>query len=603
MHFTWADWAVVAAYFVLSSVVGLAFGRRAGKSAAEYFTAGRALPWWLAGTSMVATTFAADTPLAVTGLVAAHGLSGNWVWWNLVAGNMLTVFFFARLWRRAGVQTDAELAELRYSGRPAAALRVFRALYLAIPVNLIILGWVNLAMVKVLEATLGVRPVEAMLGLFVLTVAYSVVSGLWGVVTTDFFQFLLAMVGSIVLAVVAVDAVGGLDVLLARLPERWGSTDAALGLFPSDASWMPLTAFLTFLAVQWWATWYPGSEPGGGGYVAQRIFASKTERDGQLATLWFTIAHYAVRPWPWILTALAACLLYPGLADPGVGYAKAFTLLPSGLKGLMLAAFAAAYMSTISSQLNWGGSYLAGDLYVRFARTKRTDRQVVRASRLATVLLFVASAGSTWLLAKLGSVDRAWQLLLALGAGTGPVYLLRWYWWRINAWSELAAMAVSLGSFAVLTGAGVFDPADSLGSAYLMLANTAITTLGWVVVTLVTKPEPDATLQAFVRRVHPGGPGWRAVTRAAGLRERPIADGARSVVAWACGVVAVYAALFGVGKLLLGPRLLGAGLLALAGLAFGAVLVSLRQEARGEAPEGHAASPVPAVAPVEAPRD
>ncbi|MCC6335350.1 MAG: Na+:solute symporter [Myxococcales bacterium] len=512
MQFTWADWAVVAAYFIASAAVGLAFGRRAGKSSAEFFTAGRSLPWWLAGTSMVATTFAADTPLAVTGLVAAHGLSGNWVWRNLVAGNMLTVFFYARLWRRAGVQTDAELAELRYAGKPAAALRVFRALYLAIPVNLIILGWVNLVMVKVLEATLGVRPVEAMVLLLVVTVLYSAVSGLWGVVTTDLLQFVVARVGCIVLAVVAVDAVGGVDAMLARLPERWGSTDAALSLWPGDA-WMPATAFLTFLAVQWWATWYPGSEPGGGGYVAQRIFASKTERDGQLATLWFTLAHYAVRPWPWILTALAAGLLYPELSDPGVGYAKAFELLPSGLKGLMLAAFAAAYMSTISSQLNWGASYLAGDLYVRFARTPRTNHQVVRASRVTTVLLFVASAGSTWLLAKLGSVDRAWQLLLALGAGTGPVYLLRWYWWRINAWSELSAMAVSLLSFAALTGLGSFDPSDSLGSAYLMLANTAITTVAWVSVTLLTKPESQATLTAFVTRVQPGGPGWRSTRR------------------------------------------------------------------------------------------
>lgn len=582
MDFTWLDGAVVLGFFALSAAVGLAFGKRAGTGAAEYFTAGRQLPWWLAGTSMVATTFAADTPLAVTGLVAAHGLSGNWVWWNMVAGGMLTVFFYARLWRRAGVQTDAELAELRYAGKPAAALRVFRAVYLAVPVNLIILGWVNLAMVKVLQTTLGVRPVEAMAALLVLTVAYSAVSGLWGVVTTDFLQFTLAMVGSIALAVVAVDAVGGLDALVARLPERWGSAEAALSLWPADETWMPATAFLTFLAVQWWATWYPGGEPGGGGYVAQRIFASKTERDGQLATLWFTIAHYAVRPWPWILTALAAGLLYPGLEDPGVGYAKAFALLPSGLKGLMLAAFAAAYMSTISSQLNWGASYLAGDLYVRFAKTKPGDRQVVRASRVATVGLFLASAGSTWLLSKLGSVDRAWQLLLALGAGTGPVYLLRWYWWRINAWSELSAMAVSLGSFALFTGLGVFDPSDSLGSAYLMLANTAVTTVGWVAVTLLTKPEPEATLKAFVARVQPGGPGWRKVTEAAGLPQRPVADGARSVVAWGCGGVAVYAALFGVGKLLLGPRLVGAGLVGVAIAAFSVVLFTLRRAPAAE---------------------
>lgn len=541
MTLTALDWLVVVGFFAATTVVGLVFTRRAGKSMAEFFTAGRSLPWWLTGTSMVATTFAADTPLAVTALVAQHGIAGNWVWWNMVAGGMLTVFFYARLWQRAGVKTDAELTELRYTGRPAAILRAFRALYLALPINLIIIGWVNLAMVKVLETMLGVDPFVAMLGLFALTVVYSSLSGLWGVVVTDFFQFALAMGGCIVLAVYAVDAVGGLDALVAKTPAR------SLELFPTDNTWMPVTALLSYFAVQWWASWYPGSEPGGGGYVAQRIFASKSERDGMLATLWFTIAHYAVRPWPWILTALAAAILYPGLPDAGVGFVKAIELLPFGLRGLMLASFAAAYMSTLSTQLNWGASYLANDLVARF--TKWPDAQLVRFSRLTTAGLFLLSTGSTWALYKLGSVDAAWRLLIALGAGTGPVYLLRWYWWRLNAWSEISAMGFSLVSFIALTASGLFNPADSVDSAHLMVVNTVITTVGWVTVTFLTKPEPVEHLQAFHARTKPGGPGWQAIAPGA-----PLEGGTRNLVAWLSGIVGVYGALFGVGRLLLGPR-------------------------------------------------
>jgi Na+/proline symporter len=553
---TWLDWAVLLATFVAVATVGLAFAKRASHSTEEYFAAGRALPWWLSGTSMVATTFAADTPLAVTALVAQHGIAGNWVWWNMVAGGMLTVFFYARLWRRAGVTTDAELTELRYAGRPAAALRVFRALYLALPINLIIIGWVNLAMVKVLQFTLGLDPFVGMLGLAALTALYASASGLRGVVVTDFLQFGLAMFGCVVLAVYAVDAVGGLDALVSKVEP------SALEFFPVDRAWMPLTALLSYLAVQWWASWYPGSEPGGGGYVAQRILASKTERDGQLATLWFTIAHYAVRPWPWVLTALAASLLYPGLEDPGVGFVKAIGLLPAGLKGLLLAAFAAAYMSTVSTQLNWGASYLANDVLARL--TALDERRLVRASRALTGVLFLVSCGSTWLLWKLGSVDAAWRVLIALGAGTGPVYLLRWYWWRVNAWSELSAMGFSLVSFLALTGLGVFDVADPAGSAWLMLVNTGITTVGWVTVTLLTPPEPRAHLEVFYARTTPGGPGWRAIAADA----PPAGGGWPAWVGWLAGIVAVYAALFGVGWLLLGPRWLGGLLCAVAVVAF-----------------------------------
>ncbi len=560
MELTVLDGVVLVASFVASAAVGLFFARRASRSVAEYFTAGRSLPWWLSGTSMVATTFAADTPLAVTALVAEHGIAGNWVWWNMVAGGMFTVFFYARLWQRAGVKTDAELTELRYAGRSAAVLRGFRALYLALPINLIIIGWVNLAMVKVLEVTLGMDPFIAMLGLFAVTVLYASTSGLWGVVVTDFFQFILAMTGCIVLAVYAVDAVGGLDALVAKTPAH------ALEFFPTDTTWMPVTALLSYLAVQWWASWYPGSEPGGGGYVAQRIFASRTERDGQLATLWFTVAHYAVRPWPWILTALAAALLYPGLADPGVGFVKAIGLLPSGLKGLLLAAFAAAYMSTLSTQLNWGASYLVNDVAARFVAVR--EDKLVRLSRFVTVGLFVLSGASTYALYRVGSVDGAWRVLIALGAGTGPVYLLRWYWWRVNAWSEISAMGFSLVSFLVLTVLGVFDPSTSLGGAQLMLVNTGVTTVGWLAVTFLTKPEPDAHLRTFYERTRPGGIGWRAFAVRSGLPVEAAATGVSSWVGWLAGIVAVYAALFGMGQLLLGPRLQGLGLLALAAAAF-----------------------------------
>ncbi|HEU5090833.1 MAG TPA: sodium:solute symporter family protein, partial [Roseiflexaceae bacterium] len=385
------DWIIVGAYFALSAGIGLAYTKRAGKSVSEFFVSGRSLPWWLAGTSMVATTFAADTPLAVTGMVAQNGVAGNWLWWNMVMSGILTVFFYAHLWRRAHVLTDVEFAELRYSGKPAVALRVFRALYMALPINLIIMGWVNLAMIKILDVVLGVDPLQAFLLMFAVTMVYSVLSGLWGVVVTDFFQFIIAMGGSIVLAVYAVLEVGGIGQLKARLPEHFGNTEAALSILPAaGASWMPLTAFLAYLSVQWWATSYPGAEPGGGGYIAQRIFSARSERDGLLATLWFNIAHYAIRPWPWILTALCVVVLYPGLDDPATGYLRAVVdLLPTGLKGLLVAAFAAAYMSTISTQLNWGASYLINDLYLRFVNPNPKHRKVVLLSRVATVLVFV----------------------------------------------------------------------------------------------------------------------------------------------------------------------------------------------------------------------
>ena len=577
------DWLIVGAYFVLSAVVGLWYTKRAGKNVSEFFVSGRSLPWWLAGTSMVATTFAADTPLAVTGMVAANGVAGNWLWWNMVMSGILTVFFYAHLWRRAEVLTDVEFTELRYSGKPAAYLRIFRALYMALPINLIIMGWVNLAMLQILRVVLGIDPVTAFIAMFVVTMVYSVFSGLWGVVVTDFIQFIIAMGGSIVLAWYAVRKVCGIDALVARLPEHYGSAENALSILPAqDAAWMPVTAFLAYLAVQWWATSYPGAEPGGGGYIAQRIFSAKTERDGVLATLWFNIAHYAVRPWPWILTALAVVVLYPGLENPSDGYLRAVVdLLPTGMKGLLVASFAAAYMSTIATQLNWGASYLINDLYLRFVNPNAPDKKVVALSRVATALMFLLSSIATYILYKAGSIEGAWRIIIALGAGTGLVYILRWYWWRINAWSEISAMAAALLTFTALTVSGVFNPTDALEGAYLMLATTLVTTLVWVPVTLATSPTASTTLDTFYRRVRPGGPGWREVAIRLGFGPEPIAGGALSWVNWVAGVVSVYATLFGVGKLIFGPKEQALLFLAVAVLCFTWIGIALKREQLG----------------------
>ena len=574
------DWLIIAAYFVLSAGIGLAYTKRASSNVTEFFGAGRSLPWWLAGTSMVATTFAADTPLAVAGMVASNGVAGNWLWWSMVMSGVLTVFFYAHLWRRAHVLTDAEFAEIRYAGGPASVLRIFRALYSAFPINLIIMGWVNLAMLKILGVVLGINPVPAFIFMFLITMSYSVLSGLWGVVVTDFIQFGIAMGGSIVLAVYAVHAAGGIDGLMAQLPKHYGSTEAALAILPaSGAAWMPMTAFFAYLAVQWWATSYPGAEPGGGGYIAQRIFSAKTERDGVLATLWFNVAQYAIRSWLWILTALAVVVIYPGINDPATAYLTAIVrLLPTGLKGLLVAAFAAAYMSTIATQLNWGASYLINDVYLRYMRPDAPQRRVIWLSRGATALMFLLSSVVTWWLYLHGSIEGAWRIIIALGAGTGLVMILRWYWWRITAWTEISAMAAALVTFSVLTATGTFDATDPLQGAYLMLVTTAVTTVVWVIVTFLGPQTPQAKLEAFYERVRPGGPGWRPLQRSLGYGPEPIAGGALSWTNWVAGVVSVYASLFAVGKLIF--KAYGSALVfgVIAVLAFAWIAWSLRRE-------------------------
>ncbi|HJR60382.1 MAG TPA: sodium:solute symporter family protein, partial [Vicinamibacterales bacterium] len=530
MQLTTIDWTIIAVYFALSLAIGLYYYRRAGESTSEFFVAGRDLPWWLAGTSMVATTFAADTPLAVTEMVARNGVAGNWLWWSMLPSGMLTVFFFARLWRRAEVMTDVEFVELRYTGRPAAFLRGFRALYLGLAINLIIMGWVNLGMAKILSGTLGLEKWEALGFCLGITFVYSVLSGLWGVVVTDAVQFLIAMIGSLALAWFAVDAVGGLAALKAGLgavtpagaTEPFGA--AATSLWPDgSALWMlPMTTLVTYLGVNWWASWYPGAEPGGGGYVAQRIFSARNERHGMLATLWFNVAHYALRPWPWIVVALCSLVLYQngvvnpetGLPDPAFGYVQVMNdYLPVGFRGLLLASFAAAYMSTISTQMNWGSSYIVNDFYRRFVRTDATEHHYVFASRVATFITMCLSIIVTYFMNR---ITGGWELVLTLGAGTGLVYILRWYWWRINAWSEIAAMSAALIVSIGLQWSGTFDAGTPLGFAQTMLTTVGIATAVWVAVTFMTAPEPEAKLIDFYRRVRPAGPGWAAIAARAG---------------------------------------------------------------------------------------
>ena len=562
-----SDWLIVALYFVASAAIGLAYTRRAGQSLADYFVSGRSLPWWLAGTSMVATTFAADTPLAVAGLVAKYGVAGNWLWWNGALSGILTVFFFSRLWRRAGVLTDVEFAELRYGGRPAAVLRGFRALYLALPINLIIMGWVTRAMVTILGITLDINPWVAAIVLFAVTALYSVLAGLWGVIVTDAFQFLVAMGGSILLAVLAVEWVGGLDSLVEQSARHYGSVETAFGVIPpTGQAWLPLSTLVVFLAVQWWAAWYPGAEPGGGGYIVQRILSAKDERHGLLATLWFNIAHYALRPWPWILVGFVGALRYPDLANPEEGYVRVMVdVLPSPFKGLMLAAFAAAYMSTISTHLNWGASYLVNDIYLRFIRPDAGPRAQVLASRVATGLLMVLSLV---VMAFLSSVEQGWKILLGLGAGTGLVLILRWYWWRVNAWSEISAMAASFVTCILLQVVGL-DLGDTASGDYALTMGitVAVTTLVWLTVTFMTAPETDAVLERFYRQVRPGGAGWRRVSTRLGFGDDTVPGGALSWVNWVAGVVAVYASVFAVGAILTGWPLRG---VVYAGVALGA---------------------------------
>ena len=580
MQLTFVDWVIIAAYFAFNLAIGFYYRKKATGSVDDYFVSGRNVSWWLAGTSMVATTFAADTPLAVTGLVARNGIAGNWIWWSMVFSGMMTVFFYAKLWRRAGILTDVEFAEIRYSGKPAAFLRGFRALYLGLPINLIIMGWVNLAMIKILTLILDVDKIYAtliLIAIMVLTASISTLSGLWGVLVMDLFQFVLKMGMVIALAVFAVEAVGGMSALkdgLVLLDQArasgTGSGGSVMSFTPDlDSLWMPMITFFVYVAVNWWATWYPGAEPGGGGYVAQRIFSAKDEKHSILATFWFNIAHYAIRPWPWILVALVAMVQFqndPAFAqDPESGYIRIMMLhLPVSLRGLMIAAFAAAYMSTIGTQLNWGASYLVNDLYRRFLRKGEGERHYVQVSQLTTVFLMVCSAVVSLYMESIG---QAWKFLMALGAGTGMVYILRWFWWRINAWSEVSAMITAFVVSLTLEFGFNMSSDNANDFATIVLITTGITTAVWLAVTYITRPEPDEILIPFYRKVKPSAAFWKPI--AAKVPDVvPQRDGLFNLSNWLLGCVLIYMALFGFGKLIFGEIYLGFGFLFIAAVAF-----------------------------------
>jgi Na+/proline symporter len=559
MHLTRIDYVIVAAYFALVVTIGLFFARRAKRSILDYFAGHRAMPWWLAGTAMVATTFSADTPLAVTEMVTRNGVAGNWLWWSMLGSGMLTVFFFARLWRRAEVITDVELTEIRYSGRAAAFLRGFRAAYLGLVVNIIIMGWVNLGMAKVMAGTLGISKWAALIFCLLIAFTYTVISGYWGLAGTHGLQYIFEMGGAIILAIVSVRAVGGIEAMKSKLGAAHpagaaagvvvGNAHDVLSVIPSgSAAWaLPLITLAALLGLNWWASWYPGSEPGGGGYVVQNMVACRDERQSQFAALFFNIAHYALRSWPWVITALCSLAIYGGAAaDPGTNYVRMMVdFLPVGLRGLMLASFCAAYMSTQGTQMNWGSSYLVNDLYRRFIKRDASEQHYVFVARAATLLTLILSLIVTVFM---DQISHAWQFLMMLGAGTGLVYILRWYWWRVNAWSEVSAMAAAFTVSLVMRA--VVDASTAAGFAINLIVTTIATTIVWLIVTFATKPEPMATLTAFYARVRPAGRGWGPVAAATGI-EPPRGAIARNTAMWICGVILVYSIMFATGAVIL----------------------------------------------------
>ncbi|MDD2548504.1 MAG: Na+:solute symporter [Bacteroidales bacterium] len=585
------DWIIIALFFTISLGIGIYMSKRAGKSTSDFFLSGRNLPWYIAGTSMVATTFAADTPLAVTELVAESGIAGNWLWWNMLFGGMLTVFFFARLWRRADILTDCELVSIRYSGASARFLRGFRALYIGVVMNVVVLAWVNLAMVKILwvmfpditffgHSSISFLGIEfsahlLLVGMLLLFVSlYSSLSGLWGISLTDSFQFVIAMVGCIALAIFALrhPDVGGMAGLKAKLPE------SVFSFFPtvsskSDSSGtqmltLSLTAFITYLGVQWWASWYPGAEPGGGGYVAQRMMSAKNEKHSLLATLWFQVAHVALRPWPWIIVALVTLVLYPDAADKGATYIMVVKdIMPTGWLGLLLAAFLAAFMSTIASQIVWGTSYIVNDFVKPFIKPNATEKYYVKVSRITTFVLMLLSLVVTTQFSK---ISDAWRFVLACSGGIGLVLILRWFWWRINAWSEISAM---LAPFLVYPWLKLYT---DLEFEPMLLITVFVATAVWILVTYLTKPTDEQTLTSFYRRIHPGGIGWARIAK-----KNPdiVGDSGYKYLwySWFGGCITILSVLFATGKVLLGEYIYAIVLFAIALLGIRIIIVSLRK--------------------------
>ena len=545
------DWFIVGAYFIFSLIIGIWASKQAGKDTKSFFLAGQNMPWWLLGISMVATTFSTDTPNLVTDLVRQNGVSGNWSWWAFLLTGMLTVFIYAKLWRRSGVLTDIEFYELRYSGKAAAFLRGFRALYLGLVFNVLVMGTVSLAAVKFGEIVLGLPGWLTLSIACSITLIYSTMGGLKAVIITDFVQFTLAMIGSIwgMLYILGLPEIGGLSNLVSHV-----NVVEKISLFPdfSDPNtWVPV--LLVPLAVQWWASYYPGSEPGGGGYIAQRMFSAKDEKNAVGATFLFNVAHYALRPWPWILIALSSLIIFPELSDiqkafpnlpsdklgHDVAYPAMLTLLPSGLLGLVAASLIAAFMSTMSTQLNLGASYLVNDFYHRFIKPNASQSELVKAARIFTVISIILGSGLGLLLTSAG---QAFTLLLMIGAGTGLIYILRWFWWRINAYTEIVAMISSI------LIAGYFNFTDSgLEGWQKIVIGSILTNIVWVLATYFTPPEDEETLRNFVKKVNPGGPGWANYSDGRSAEPWPIPKGILSMI---LGSIAVYGILLGVGQLI-----------------------------------------------------
>jgi Na+/proline symporter len=592
------DWILIVAFFVIALVVGTWVTRRASQSSSEFFLSGRRMPWWLLGMSMVATTFSTDTPNLVTDIVRQNGVAGNWVWWAFLLTGMLTVFVYAKLWRRSGVMTDIEFYEIRYSGPPAAFLRAFRALYLGVFFNIMIMATVTLAAIKIGSVMLNLSPLETIAIAAIITTTFSLLGGLRGVLLTDFLLFIAAMVGSVAAAVVAVGHadVGGLGGLLSD--DRIAGSLNLLPDFSTPEQLVPL--LIIPLAVQWWSVWYPGAEPGGGGYIAQRMLSAKDERHATGATLFFNVAHYALRPWPWILVALASLVVFPtldslqlafphvaeGIIGHDLAYPAMLTFLPHGILGLVLGSLIAAYMSTISTHLNWGSSYIVNDFWKRFVEPQADERRLVLVGRISTVvMMIVAAVLALWL----ENALQAFQILLQIGAGTGLLFILRWFWWRINAFSELTAMVVSfvVAIYVELVHPALFPDAP-MAEWVRLLTGVCITSAAWITVTFLTRPTDQQRLREFYRLIRPGGPGWRVVVEhasAEGDRLEPEGQAWKvplSILCMVAGCFAVYSTLFSIGYFLYGNMMLG---LLLAAVATASAIFLFRMWDRVNAPE------------------
>ena len=558
MQLVTLDWVIVALSIVISFVPALLFYKRAGSSTEEFFTAGRAAPWWLVGISMVATTFSTDTPNLVTNMVRENGVADNWLWWSFLLTGMMTVFFFAKLWRRSRVMTDLEFYEIRYSGKPATFVRGFRAIYLGLFFNCIIMATVNLAAAKIGNIVFGLEMWQTLLMASVMTIFFASVSGLWGVLVTDSIQFMITMSSTFAMAYFALQQpeVGGLAGLIAKIPAE------RMNLLPDFSNnWnIAMSVMIIPITIQWWSVWYPGAEPGGGSYIAQRMLASRTEKDAVAGTLLFNVMHYALRPWPWIIVALASTLIFPNLSDIAkaypyvdpklighdMAYPAMLKFLPAGFLGAMVAGMLAAYRSTIETHLNWGTSYLVHDFYQRFLRPGQTQKHYVMMGRIVTALLMVCAALLTF---ALDTAKESFDLILSIGAGTGLLYILRWFWWRINAWSEIAAM---VSSFVVAVGFFIARRNGlAITSEQALIITIVSTTVVWVAVTYLTPSTDPARLRSFYELVRPAGPGWASVRRETGLAASPDSL-TQSLIGWILGCTFVYAALFGTGSLLYG---------------------------------------------------